>query len=114
MNDAAIMCIIQSHEKLASEFSHDEIRKHLVFEPYSEGVQCLPNQLEDKTDMAAIGTFLLKIIYEMANRFVARVCPVCLSKVRQDLSLVNRLLFIVAFGTQDFQGFVLVLTSISV
>ena len=64
--------------------------------------------------MAAIGTFLLKIIHEMANKFIARVGPVCLSEVRQDLSLIDRLLFIVAVGPQGFQGFVLVLTSISV
>lgn len=38
MNDATVMGIIQRHEKVASEFSHDEIRKHLVFKPYSEAV----------------------------------------------------------------------------
>lgn len=89
MNDAAIMCIIQSHEKLASEYSHDRIRNHIVFEPYSEGEQRLPNQLEDETDVVTIGTFLLKIIYEMADKFIAKVGPVCLSEVPQDLSLID-------------------------
>lgn len=95
MNDATVMCIIQSHEKLDSELFHDRIRKHLVFKPYSEAVKSLPNQLEDQTYMAAIDAFLFKIIQKMTDRFVSRVCPVCLSEVSQDLSLEDWLLFVV-------------------
>jgi hypothetical protein len=98
MNDVTIMCIVQSHEKLASDFSHDRIGKHLVLEPYPEAMQCLANQLKHKTDMVSIGAPLLKIIYKMADMIVAGMGLVCLSKMRQNLPLVDRPVLTVALG----------------
>ena len=43
MYNAAVMCIIQSHEKLVGEFSHEKVRYHLAIKPNSEALQRLPN-----------------------------------------------------------------------
>jgi hypothetical protein len=82
VDNVLLVSEIKGQYKLDCEAAHDGVRDHAVFEPCPEAPQCLSHNLEHETHVDSVGAFVLEIVDEMANVFVAHQPPVSITKMR--------------------------------
>lgn len=104
VDDSVLMGEIEGTHKLKGEFAHEECGDSIFQEPDTKGCQGLAHELEDETQVGAVGSCELKVVDQMAYVFVAQKLAVPIAELPEDLSLEDGMLVAVALVAEDFEG----------